>query len=99
MIPSKKQDRVQSVIVDLLRSATRVAVLLLVLGAVQWLTMARIVRGQVLSLKHREYVLAARALGAGPTCSPPLRDCVFSQWACYDIKVTPPPGSAAVADL
>jgi oligopeptide transport system permease protein len=33
------------------------------LGAVSWLTMARIVRGQVLSLKNREFVLAARATG------------------------------------
>ena len=33
------------------------------LGAVSWLTMARIVRGQVLSLKNREFVLAARAGG------------------------------------
>lgn len=36
------------------------------LGAVYWLPMARLVRGQVLSLKEQEYVLAARALGAGP---------------------------------
>jgi oligopeptide transport system permease protein len=35
------------------------------LGAVQWLTMARVVRGQVLSLKGRDYVTAARAAGAG----------------------------------
>lgn len=34
------------------------------LGAVYWLRMARIVRGQVLSLKNQEYVLAAKALGA-----------------------------------
>jgi oligopeptide transport system permease protein len=34
------------------------------LGAVQWLTMARIVRGQVLSLKNQNFVEAARALGA-----------------------------------
>lgn len=33
------------------------------LGAVSWLTMARIVRGQVISLKNQEYVLAARATG------------------------------------
>lgn len=33
------------------------------LGAVSWLTMARIVRGQVLSLKNHEFVLAARAGG------------------------------------
>jgi oligopeptide transport system permease protein len=37
------------------------------LGAVQWLTMARIVRGQVLSLKNQNFVEAARALGANDT--------------------------------
>ncbi|MGE5627119.1 MAG: ABC transporter permease [Solirubrobacterales bacterium] len=31
-----------------------------------WVTMARLVRGQVLKLKEQDYVLAARALGAGP---------------------------------
>ncbi|MHC1683918.1 MAG: ABC transporter permease [Clostridiaceae bacterium] len=31
-----------------------------------WLTMARIVRGQVLALKEQEFVLAAKALGASP---------------------------------
>ena len=35
--------------------------LFVALGLVGWLTMARIVRGQVLSLKEREFVLAARA--------------------------------------
>jgi len=35
------------------------------MGLSFWLTMARIVRGQVLSLKEQEYVLAARVLGAG----------------------------------
>jgi oligopeptide transport system permease protein len=34
------------------------------LGAVSWLTMARIVRGQVLSLRARSFVEASRALGA-----------------------------------
>ncbi len=33
------------------------------LGAVSWLTTARIVRGQVISLKNQEFVLAARATG------------------------------------
>ena len=33
------------------------------LGAVSWLTMARIVRGQVISLKNQEFVTAARAGG------------------------------------
>ncbi len=37
--------------------------LFVALGAVQWLTMARIVRGQVLSLKHQEFVEAARSIG------------------------------------
>ena len=36
------------------------------LGAVSWLTMARIIRGQVLSLRSRQFVEASRALGAGP---------------------------------
>ncbi|MEQ1750139.1 MAG: ABC transporter permease [Prosthecobacter sp.] len=35
------------------------------IGAVEWLTMARVVRGQVLALKNLEFVLAARAAGAG----------------------------------
>jgi oligopeptide transport system permease protein len=34
-------------------------------GAVEWLTMARIVRGQTLSLKAKEFVEAAKAIGAG----------------------------------
>ena len=33
------------------------------IGAVEWLTMARIVRGQVMSLKNQEFVLAAQAMG------------------------------------
>lgn len=36
----------------------------LVIGIVGWTTFARTVRGEVLSLKEREYLLAARALGA-----------------------------------
>lgn len=35
----------------------------LVIGAVEWLDMARIVRGQTLALKRREFVAAAQALG------------------------------------
>jgi oligopeptide transport system permease protein len=37
--------------------------LFVAIGAVQWLTMARIVRGQVLSLRHQEFIEAAEALG------------------------------------
>jgi oligopeptide transport system permease protein len=39
--------------------------LFLAIGAVEWLTMARIVRAQVLSLKNQEFVLAAQAMGVG----------------------------------
>jgi oligopeptide transport system permease protein len=35
------------------------------IGAVEWLTMARIVRGQVLTVKKMEYIEAARTLGYG----------------------------------
>ncbi len=35
------------------------------IGAVEWLTMARIVRGQVLSIKRMEFIEAARSLGYG----------------------------------
>jgi oligopeptide transport system permease protein len=36
------------------------------IGAVEWLTMARIVRGQTIALRHKEFVEAARASGARP---------------------------------
>jgi oligopeptide transport system permease protein len=42
------------------------AVLLVALGAVGWLTTARIVRGQTLALRRREFIEAARALGVAP---------------------------------
>jgi oligopeptide transport system permease protein len=38
--------------------------ILAAIGITYWLSMARIVRGQVLSLKEQDYVLAARAMGA-----------------------------------
>jgi oligopeptide transport system permease protein len=41
------------------------AALFIAIGAVGWLTMARIVRGQTLSLRNREFVTAAIASGAG----------------------------------
>ena len=46
--------------------AARLFVMFAALGSVSWLTMARIVRGQVLSLRTRPFVEASRALGAGP---------------------------------
>lgn len=43
----------------------RMLLLFIGLGAVSWLTMARIVRGQVLSLRTRQFVHASRSLGSG----------------------------------
>ncbi|MGE0546581.1 MAG: ABC transporter permease [Kofleriaceae bacterium] len=40
--------------------------LFVLIGAISWLTMARIVRGQVLLVRNLEFVEAARALGAPP---------------------------------
>ncbi len=44
----------------------RLLLLFVGLGAISWLTMARIVRGQVLSLRTRPFVDASRTLGASP---------------------------------
>jgi oligopeptide transport system permease protein len=54
------------VLLSLFKSQTargQLTLLFVALGAVSWLTMARIVRGQVLSLKNQEFVMAARATG------------------------------------
>lgn len=48
-------------------SGLRIAVLVLVIGFFGWPYIGRIVRGQTLSLREREYVEAARSLGAGRT--------------------------------
>ena len=49
-----------------MQGAERVVLLFVGLGAISWLSMARIVRGQVLTLRTRAFVEASRALGAGP---------------------------------
>lgn len=41
-----------------------ITLIFIAIGAINWLDMARIVRGQTLSLKNREYVQAARTYGA-----------------------------------
>lgn len=40
-----------------------ILLLFLAIGAVEWLTMARIVRGQVLTVRNQEYIEAARSMG------------------------------------
>ena len=44
-------------------SYSRIVILIITLGLIEWLTMARIVRGQVLALKERSFIHAARVLG------------------------------------
>ncbi|MCS6242893.1 MAG: ABC transporter permease [Opitutus sp.] len=72
-----KTDRVMMRIVDILYALpfTIFVILLMVffgrnllllfvaIGAVEWLTMARIVRGQIMSIKRMDYIEAARSLG------------------------------------
>jgi peptide/nickel transport system permease protein len=41
-------------------------IVIIVLGFFGWASVGRLVRGQVLSIKEKEYIEAARALGAGP---------------------------------
>ena len=54
------------VLLSMFRSQTprgQLTLLFVAIGSVSWLTMARIVRGQILSLKNQEFVVAARATG------------------------------------
>jgi oligopeptide transport system permease protein len=58
------------VLLSMFRSQTprgQLILLFVAIGSVSWLTMARIVRGQVLSLKNQEFVMAARATGVSGT--------------------------------
>jgi oligopeptide transport system permease protein len=43
----------------------RITIFFFVVGAIYWLTMARVVRGQIISLKNDQFVEAARTIGAG----------------------------------
>jgi oligopeptide transport system permease protein len=44
---------------------TKITVFYIVIGAIYWLTMSRVVRGQIISLKNEQFVEAARTIGAG----------------------------------
>ncbi len=48
------------------RPFLKLVIMFAAIGAVEWLTMSRIVRGQTLSLRSREFVEAARAAGVAP---------------------------------
>ncbi len=51
------------VIILMVYFGRNILLLFLALGLTQWLTMARIVRGQVISLKHKEFIEAAKSIG------------------------------------
>ncbi len=53
-------------LLDEYRTLIRLVTLAVAIGAVSWLTMARVIRGQVLSLRAQPFVEAARAYGVGP---------------------------------
>ena len=42
---------------------TRIFIIMLILGALSWTGLARMIRGQILSEREKEFVLAARAIG------------------------------------
>jgi oligopeptide transport system permease protein len=44
---------------------SQITIFYFVIGVFYWLTMSRVVRGQVISLKHEQFVDAARTVGAG----------------------------------
>jgi oligopeptide transport system permease protein len=43
----------------------QIVIFYVVIGAIYWLTMSRVVRGQVISLKNEQFIEAARTIGAG----------------------------------
>lgn len=50
--------------VEALTNNFSIVVIMLVIGGLSWMGVARLVRGQVLSLRERDYISAARAIGA-----------------------------------
>ena len=52
------------VIILMVTFGSNIFLIFVAIGAVEWLTMARIVRGQAIALKHKEFIEAARASGA-----------------------------------
>ena len=50
----------------LARLGTSMVSLFIVFGLLYWVGMARLIRGQILSIKENEYILAARSIGAKP---------------------------------
>ena len=55
------------VILLMVAFGSNILLIFVAIGAVEWLTMSRIVRGQTLTLKQKEFIEAARAAGLGQT--------------------------------
>jgi oligopeptide transport system permease protein len=53
------------VILLMVTFGSNIVLIFVAIGAVEWLTMSRIVRGQTLTLKQKEFIEAARAAGLG----------------------------------
>ena len=53
------------VILLMVTFGSNIILIFVAIGAVEWLTMSRIVRGQTQTLKHKEFIEAARAAGLG----------------------------------
>jgi oligopeptide transport system permease protein len=64
------------VIILMVTFGSNILLIFVAIGAVNWLTMARIVRGQAINLKHKEFIEAARASGA-------------SDWECIIRHIAP----------
>jgi len=64
------------VIILMVYFGRNIILLFMAIGAVEWLTMARIVRGQVLSIREKEFIEAAEAMG-------------FSQWRILTRHIIP----------
>ena len=64
-------------------SAEKFLLIVLITSFIEWAGLARVIRGQVLSIKEREFVQAARAMGGGPLYI--IRRHVLPQTATYII--------------
>ncbi|MEK6235606.1 MAG: ABC transporter permease, partial [Planctomycetales bacterium] len=62
LITILSEDKVKDQLRDL--GVNQIVVFFFLIGAIYWLTMARVVRGQVISLKQEQFIEAARAIGA-----------------------------------
>jgi peptide/nickel transport system permease protein len=55
-----------SVLPDRVTSSQRFLLIIIITSFISWAGLARVIRGQILSIKEREFVQAARAMGANP---------------------------------